>query len=719
MKSVKPLAPMPTVTRAVPKALPAASRPHVPTAARSFGLGIGGSLAARPQRAGTSAALLRPPRAGAADTPAPETSPAPRSPLDSLLTAFDGRKLSRFHVAGGAVAAAKALEKCDHVMLLTGFSVAENMPETDGPPGTAALGRSLQALGKVVTYVSDPANAPVLRAAVAALNPEAEKFARFEVFDEQHGRAKAAALALVDKIAPDAVVAIELPGRNAEGIRRNMRGADVNGFNGPVDQLLIEANKRGLTTVGVGDGGNEAGMGGLQGVPKALDGSTMATAVKAQHPVTAWNSNLGADAIGAVMLQRAGKLDSLHTPAQLGAAIEATLESGAVDGVTRKAVAGDRSDDGESVTGVDGFRIEVHGAMLDMLRNVAGGIAPGIHARQTPKGDAPFLIAAFDSSNGGFVAAKNLAGFIEHRSNSDARFLILADHGEAPYGDKTPQQLQYLVGKGLKTAEQIGVDVIVMVCNTACTAFPEAKDGIRTPVIDLIATTSQAIAEHGGDRPSAFSTPATAKDPMYPDKVKAASQGKQNLKMVGVESWATLVNDLKHLADPGSADGKAAIREVNREVKKYVAKVDPLSTSVWLCCTHYPALKPMIERAMRDRGLGHIPVIDPMEYQAAATTRQLDQTDRPEPGTRRQASRPVVLSTGEDEAKVSTSASKLLGMKPAAVLFEPALGVDVSTKVVREMLYASADDADADKPANPAPSKPNDPQPPRGGADAR
>jgi glutamate racemase len=716
MKFVKPHAPILAVTRAVPSAVPSATRTHVPTAARGIGQGIGAHLAARPQRSGPGAALLRPPRAAAEGLPPPEDKPAARSPLDNLLTLYDGRNLSRFHVPGGAVAAAKALERCEHVMLLTGFSVAQGMPETDGPPGTAALGQSLHALGKVVTYVSDPANAPILKAAVGALNPRAKMFARFEVFDEQHGRAEAAARALVDKIDPDAVVAIELPGRTADGTRRNMRGVDVNGFNGPVDQLLIEANRRGLTTVAVGDGGNEAGMGGLPGVPKALDGSIMATNVRAQHPVTAWNSNLGAEAIGAVLLQRADKLDALHTPAQQGASIQATLEQGAVDGVTRKAQAGVRSDDGNTTTGVDGFSIQTHAAMLEMLKKAAAGIEPGIHARETPKGDAPFLIAAFDSSNGGFVAARNLAGFIEHRSNSDARFLILADHGEAPYGDKSPSELQYLVGKGLKTAEQIGVDVIVMVCNTACTAFPEAKADVRTPVVDLIATTSQAIVEHGGARPCAFSTPATAKDPMYPDQVEDASGGRKKLKMIGVESWATLVNDLKHLADPAGVDGRAAMREVRREVRKYVAKVDPNATSVWLCCTHYPALKPMIEQAMKDRNLGHIPVVDPMEYQAAATARQLARAAPPKPGTRRSATRPVVLSSGADEAKVADSAVRLLGTRPAAVLFEPALGPDLSMKVIHDLLFESS--AEAGKPADPAPPKPNEPQPPRGGADA-
>lgn len=591
------------------------------------------------------------------------------SALDSLISSYDGRNLSRFFVPGGVLNVAMALENAKHVMLLTGFSVAAGMPETDGPPGTAALGNALRILGKNVTYVTDQGNASIMRATVAPMNAKTAEFGRLLKFNSAHdGSAVKDANTLLDEYKPDAVVAIELPSRSVDGSRHNMRGVNIDPFNGPVDEILVQANLRyGITTAGVGDGGNEAGMGGLQGIPKALDGSEMAAVVPAQHQATAWNSNLGAEAIAAVMLARAGKLDQLHTPEQQAGAIQAALAAGAVDGVTRGKVAGEPSEDGKTTTGVDGFSIRVHAAMLEMLKNTAGLTIPrGIVAKEAPGSQEPFLIGAFDSSNGGLVAAKNLAGFVEERSNHNARFAIVVDHGNAPYGVKSRPELITLVGNGLKTAQALSVDVIAMACNTACTAFPEAKKNLKTPVLDLIDITAKAVAKLGGDRPAMFSTPATAKDPMYPNKVRDASGGKiANLQPIGAEEWAPLINNLEHLSDSPEVQART-----EAAVKKYVDKVPMDATSVWLCCTHYPAIKPHIERAMQASGRGHIPVIDPMEHQAEAIIAHLDSHgDQIDRSRRLDDLSPLVLTTGQELDRVKLSAEKLLARSDSTTVY--------------------------------------------------
>jgi Domain of unknown function (DUF4392) len=294
--------------------------------------------------------------------------PRSPSPMDRLVTAYDLRGLSRFHVQGGVQAASAALADTHKVMLLTGFSVDDGLPETDGPLGTAALGHVLKVLGKEVTYVADPTNTPILEAVLKSLNSEITPVI---TFDAEHGNAQNPANNLLDKYTPDAVIAIELPSRTENGTRHNMRGINIDGFNGPVDQIVIEANKRSsIKTVGVGDGGNEVGMGGLTGIPKALDGSLMAASVEVDFPVTAWNSNLGAEAIGAVMLAQAGELDQLHSQDQQTAMIQAALTAGAVDGVTRGSIAGEPSTDGKYITGVDGFSPRAHAGILEILKNI-------------------------------------------------------------------------------------------------------------------------------------------------------------------------------------------------------------------------------------------------------------------------------------------------------------------------------------------------------------
>lgn len=54
---------------------------------------------------------------------------------------------------------------------------------------------------------------------------------------------------------------IEKAGFNAKGIYHNMRGHDYSAGRARIDYLVFEAQKRQILTVGIGDGGNEIGMG--------------------------------------------------------------------------------------------------------------------------------------------------------------------------------------------------------------------------------------------------------------------------------------------------------------------------------------------------------------------------------------------------------------------------------------------------------------------------
>ena len=96
-------------------------------------------------------------------------------PIDHLL-ALDpgGRGIAAFFQPGGALRAAGALVRARTVLIVTGFVVAEGMPETDGPPGAVVLGRALRRLGARVRYTTDAVVLPVLRDALSALGEPAE-----------------------------------------------------------------------------------------------------------------------------------------------------------------------------------------------------------------------------------------------------------------------------------------------------------------------------------------------------------------------------------------------------------------------------------------------------------------------------------------------------------------------------------------------------------------
>src|SRR5215467_13083641 len=103
--------------------------------------------------------------------------------IDGLLALDPGRRgIGRFFVRGGAAAAARSLSRGKRALVTTGFTVGPGLPETDGPPGTAMLGRALRLLGQKVSFVTDPVTVPILEAALDALGEPTAVL----TFDEGH-----------------------------------------------------------------------------------------------------------------------------------------------------------------------------------------------------------------------------------------------------------------------------------------------------------------------------------------------------------------------------------------------------------------------------------------------------------------------------------------------------------------------------------------------------
>ena len=147
-------------------------------------------------------------------------------------------------------AVATADRRPGQAMLLTGFPVG-GVGETDGPPGTMAVGQALTALGWNVVTVACETTFPVVDALLADLGPV------IAAPCTERG-AQAACEALRREYAPDLAVAIERPGTTADGRRLNMRGEDITGIAAALDPLM-----RAPLSVAVGDGGNEIGMGAI------------------------------------------------------------------------------------------------------------------------------------------------------------------------------------------------------------------------------------------------------------------------------------------------------------------------------------------------------------------------------------------------------------------------------------------------------------------------
>ncbi len=276
-------------------------------------------------------------------------------PIDQLLALDPGRRgIARFFRSGAALAAARALRRARRVLITTGFTLGHEMPETDGPPGAAVLGRALRLLGARVQFVTDAVNVPVLGAALTRLG---EPLA-VEAFPE--GDADAASRQILARLSPTHLVAIERPGRTADGTYRSARGESIGEWNRPLDALFLVRSR--ARTIGVGDGGNEIGMGGVPRRKLAEAGipARLASTVTTDHLVVAGVSNWGAYGIVA-HLARLSRRDLLHTAAEERRLIEDCVAAGAVDGITRKREAT-----------VDRMALDAHAGIVELLRTMGG-----------------------------------------------------------------------------------------------------------------------------------------------------------------------------------------------------------------------------------------------------------------------------------------------------------------------------------------------------------
>ncbi|XP_031177248.1 D-glutamate cyclase, mitochondrial isoform X2 [Sander lucioperca] len=201
-----------------------------------------------------------------------------------------------------------ALSHAFSVAITTGFPThyMHSPPdETDGPPGAIAMATMLLSLGKQVTLVTDRRALEMNRAIIdEAVRTGVLKTAIPLITFEDSGPDSALHFLChhgdPSKPRYDHLVAIERSGRAGDGNYYNMRGINIKHLVDPIDNLFIAAKDLpGITTTGIGDGGNELGMGKLKEKVTTLmpNGGLIACVVPADYAITAGVSNWGGYAV--------------------------------------------------------------------------------------------------------------------------------------------------------------------------------------------------------------------------------------------------------------------------------------------------------------------------------------------------------------------------------------------------------------------------------------
>lgn len=284
-----------------------------------------------------------------------------------------------------------------HLVVVTGFLIPTAEPpagETDGPLGAVFLARALAPLGIEVSILSDAFCLPALSAGLRECGLPttlAQEVPGFDaVCDWTPGRwlewARAQLPGATHLLALERVGPSYTPGHLARHLTghveadqlagffldevpevahdrcHTMRGRDITASMSPVHHLFEAAGPdTGITTLGIGDGGNEIGMGRMpwsvirKNIPR---GAQIACRIATERLIVAGISNWGAYGLAAGIwhLRRQTPPREIFAPAVEQGILTRMVEAGLVDGVTNR-----------PTVSVDGLDFERYGAILSDL----------------------------------------------------------------------------------------------------------------------------------------------------------------------------------------------------------------------------------------------------------------------------------------------------------------------------------------------------------------
>ncbi|BAS28068.1 glutamate cyclase domain-containing protein [Limnochorda pilosa] len=280
--------------------------------------------------------------------PRARQEPAAGQAPPSLLATVAGALAGRLGQAGPGTRA----------ILATGYPsrswMFDDLTETDGPVGVAVLARVLEeAWGVVPVVVTGRQLVPVVAATLRSAGlivgtleqalrskpgPPAAAATAVVPFTSNQESAVSEAQALLEQVVPALALSVETPDRAADGNYHNVSGREVPPrLVAAAHVLFTEARKRGVLTVGIGDGGNELGMGNLApDLSRWMEGAGAFLArTEVDLAIAAAVSNTGAFGLAASLAAAAGRPDVLDR-IDVGRVIERCSDAGAVEGVSSR-----------------------------------------------------------------------------------------------------------------------------------------------------------------------------------------------------------------------------------------------------------------------------------------------------------------------------------------------------------------------------------------------
>ncbi len=195
-------------------------------------------------------------------------------------------------------------------------------------------------------------------------------------------------------------------------------------------------------------------------------------------------------------------------------------------------------------------------------------------------------IGVFDSGVGGLTVLSE----IQRRLPAEAT-IYLGDNGRAPYGPRPAEEVRAFTDESVSWLLDRDVKLLVIACNTATArALPMVRARAGVPVIGVVrpGAVAAAAATRSG-HVAVIATAGTVESGAYPDAIDEADP------QLAVTQQAC--PDLVPLVEAGVLDGPEAERTVRGYLEPMLA-ADARIDTLLLGCTHYPLLRPLVERVV-------------------------------------------------------------------------------------------------------------------------
>lgn len=276
--------------------------------------------------------------------------------FEKLILQHDSRGISELykhlHPTFCLNAAKLALDHIDKVFITTGFYIKNSEAiETDGPIGAIAIGNALENIGYEVVYITDQ----YIDAYIRNLSSKNSRNILFPIMNLEDS--KKFSQNLIAQESPSLLIAIERPGSHSDNQYRNMKDVEFTQYVARIDTLFDSKIK----SIGIGDGGNEIGMGNLyQQVLESKNLVNFPAISKVSELIISSVSNWGGyGLVGAIsQIKQTNLLPTIPTSEKL---LKDLVDLGAVDGIS-----------GLQEYCVDGFDIKTNSKILEQITSESG-----------------------------------------------------------------------------------------------------------------------------------------------------------------------------------------------------------------------------------------------------------------------------------------------------------------------------------------------------------